>query len=422
MLRFFVRAIAILGSLSGTLLLWMGQIGPDDAVSNYAKWAKKLGIEPPPEWLVNPRVDAWGIAAGAALLLSGLVAAILWYRGAPDRHRAPPPSNHATLPSDASLPPTSRATGTFVGTKVAGGSGESGPGGHAEISSTGDLVVIGGEIRGGDGGPGGPGGNATARAGDAPPQKFRGQRTVLPDLALVEFVNKRDASDADGHLVFVATLFAKLEQKAVLSEISVWGRKDCPRGLKVAPVTPIPASHWESAHIDVVEYLEAPPTGGRTRPTDAGSTYYSDLYLNRTQADEIFPPSASTPNWINMRDAFIQICNLKGLSDETDPTADRRVDLWPQIRQKARDGEILVRGRPMAAGRFDDSAPSEDIPRVHWRDFDFEPTRYMPDVDDNDVRFGQTIRQNTNSNYVNFDRYCDLHVNSSAIAHIEWKA
>lgn len=167
------------------------------------------------------------------------------------------------------------------------------------IHQAGNVNLGPGSYKAGDGGPGGRGGDLIIKGGDAhapPPSNL----SLSPDLPLAVFVSERDVSDVDGHLEFVGTLFAKLEQKAVLGEVFVWGRKDCPRGQKLVPVTPIPMSYWEAAHVDVVEYLEDTKKGGCTRPTDAGKPYYSDLYLNRTQATAAWP----LPVFMAMKDAM----------------------------------------------------------------------------------------------------------------------
>jgi hypothetical protein len=137
------------------------------------------------------------------------------------------------------------------------------------------------------------------------------------------------------------------------------------------------------------------------------------------RAGDVRRPTVAA-KWINMRDAFVLICEMLGLDDVSDPRADRRDRLWPEIRQKARDSDIIIRGRPMPAGGFHDSAPMEDIAREHWRDFDFEPTRYMPGTEDNEVTFGQTIRQNTARNYMTFDRYYDLHADANQLTRMQW--
>ena len=83
-MRLLFRTLAILGSLAGTILLWMGQVGPEDAVSNFAKWAKLLGVESLPSWLMVPTADAWVSAFGAALLVACLgVLALRWRRWRP---------------------------------------------------------------------------------------------------------------------------------------------------------------------------------------------------------------------------------------------------------------------------------------------------------------------------------------------------
>jgi hypothetical protein len=55
--------------------MWASQVGPDDAATNLTLWAKKVGIENPPEWLrekaANRAVRNFVAAGLAFLLLSG---------------------------------------------------------------------------------------------------------------------------------------------------------------------------------------------------------------------------------------------------------------------------------------------------------------------------------------------------------------
>src|SRR5262249_29071162 len=52
-----------------SLLAWMTQVGPDDVVSNLAKWYDRMAA--PPQWLKNPSLDTiWSVAFGAMALLS----------------------------------------------------------------------------------------------------------------------------------------------------------------------------------------------------------------------------------------------------------------------------------------------------------------------------------------------------------------
>jgi hypothetical protein len=65
----------------------MGQVGPEDAASNFAKWAKFWGISAP-AWLHNPSIDLWITAAGGILLAVGIAGLLLWLRRS-RRDRAP---------------------------------------------------------------------------------------------------------------------------------------------------------------------------------------------------------------------------------------------------------------------------------------------------------------------------------------------
>jgi hypothetical protein len=56
-------------------LMYASQIGPDQAASNLSLWAKKFGVEDPPEWLkkksADKKVRRWATIALSTLLVSG---------------------------------------------------------------------------------------------------------------------------------------------------------------------------------------------------------------------------------------------------------------------------------------------------------------------------------------------------------------
>ena len=58
-----------------SLVAFMSQIGPDDAVSNLSRWVEKLGV--PPDWLKAPGLDTIWTVAFALMALLCLVAFFL---------------------------------------------------------------------------------------------------------------------------------------------------------------------------------------------------------------------------------------------------------------------------------------------------------------------------------------------------------
>ncbi len=78
-MRLILRVLTVCCSLAGTGLLWMGQVGPEDAASNFAKWAKLLGVGVP-KWLHDPSAHLWISLVGGVLLAFGLAGVWLWVR------------------------------------------------------------------------------------------------------------------------------------------------------------------------------------------------------------------------------------------------------------------------------------------------------------------------------------------------------
>jgi hypothetical protein len=83
---------------------------------------------------------------------------------------------------------------------------------------------------------------------------------------------------------------------------------------------------------------------------------------------------------INVQQAYHLICKRSGLtySGGGNPEIDARLQIFNDLRQKARDGTVVFRGRQQRFGAVMGTyAPREDIPREHWRKMGFEPTRYI---------------------------------------------
>ena len=79
-MKLLLRIVAILGPISGTLLLWAAQVGPEDAVSNLAKWARLAGVDTPPLWLQSQSADIWATVGGCIAIAAGALAIFLWIR------------------------------------------------------------------------------------------------------------------------------------------------------------------------------------------------------------------------------------------------------------------------------------------------------------------------------------------------------
>ncbi|HZP98615.1 MAG TPA: hypothetical protein VFB13_03695 [Reyranella sp.] len=93
------------------------------------------------------------------------------------------------------------------------------------------------------------------------------------------------------------------------------------------------------------------------------------------------PPSQET--WINPHDAYVLACRLRGLDAKSDPTGDRRYQIFEDFRQFAADDELKIRGRPVDGGGSFFIAPLEFVPSEHWRRFGFKEGAYI--ANDGDV-------------------------------------
>lgn len=61
----------------GAVMIFTAEISPDEVTSNYAAWAKKLGIDEVPAFLVDPSVDTWGLVIGCILVIISVVSFFL---------------------------------------------------------------------------------------------------------------------------------------------------------------------------------------------------------------------------------------------------------------------------------------------------------------------------------------------------------
>lgn len=123
---------------------------------------------------------------------------------------------------------------------------------------------------------------------------------------------------------------------------------------------------------------------------------------------------------INLQQAYQLICNRIGLTYRGDKSEiGAHLQIFHDLRQKARDGTIVIRGRQQPFGAATGIyAPREDIAREHWRKMDLEAIRYI---------FGDTeelIRETATDPDHDHDRqnpepYFDLVVSRKAIER-EW--
>ena len=85
-MREWVKALPL--GLLLPLAIGAASVKPDDAISNIAEWAKKLGFQNIPEWLANPAVDNRVILG--SLGVSALYAFLVWVVPAIRAHQARP--------------------------------------------------------------------------------------------------------------------------------------------------------------------------------------------------------------------------------------------------------------------------------------------------------------------------------------------
>ncbi len=94
------------------------------------------------------------------------------------------------------------------------------------------------------------------------------------------------------------------------------------------------------------------------------------------------PPSVApaSDDEINMQDAFELIAERIGIPMHGHDTksTDARLTIFRDLRQKARDGTIIIRGREQPFGMLGSSyKPRENIPPEHWKRMDFDSVRYI---------------------------------------------
>lgn len=73
------KSIGSLIAAIGGLIMAAASVSPENAVSNLAAWAKSLGVNDIPPWLVTPSTDNWGFIVGA-VIFSVSIAITFWQR------------------------------------------------------------------------------------------------------------------------------------------------------------------------------------------------------------------------------------------------------------------------------------------------------------------------------------------------------
>jgi hypothetical protein len=125
------------------------------------------------------------------------------------------------------------------------------------------------------------------------------------------------------------------------------------------------------------------------------------------------PLPASQDTWINPRQAYLLAAQLKGWDSVTDADGRKRWSIFGLLRQYASDGELLIRGRFVSALKIESGSPMTNIPRDHWQTHDFQGPAYIPNDDENYIRFLGTERDG--SNWLSHDRYYDLQIRQSDV-------
>ena len=132
-MRSILRWLAPIPSfLFGVGVLWTGQVGPNDAVANWQKWLRLLGIESMPAWMKSDVFYGVVMTLAAALVIGGIggFALALWRR----RDLALP--TEPIIPHDEFIPMREAATRAYETFRRGGGLGKLAP---DELSRTDPL-------------------------------------------------------------------------------------------------------------------------------------------------------------------------------------------------------------------------------------------------------------------------------------------
>ena len=200
-----------------------------------------------------------------------------------------------------------------------------------------------------------------------------------------------------------------IRQAAFDGTVSVWG--------KLGPVgslyEPIPKEFWSGGNLNWESFTHEDPAGLWAIPSPSGywggprgRGNYSELQTSRAQIDSLrpqYPVAANVPiKWA-----------LDYLVSNDGPFPGEPNDASDALRQEARDGRLVVRGRPdsgsLSVANY--YKPREDISPEHWRDFDFDVARcFFAD----DARLCRTEPDDSRSR--NHDKvYVDLEVSEAMV-------
>jgi hypothetical protein len=123
---------------------------------------------------------------------------------------------------------------------------------------------------------------------------------------------------------------------------------------------------------------------------------------------------------INLQEAYRLISDRLGLNDRLggDADADARLAIFAGLRQKARDGDIVVRGRQQrATGVSGMYKPREAIPPEHWRAMGFDIGRYVFGDAEDLIRVAATQPDNDKDRR-NPESYIDLVVSRRVVEEV----
>ena len=82
MLYLVISGVWFIVTAAVAAVMYASQVGPDQAVSNLSLWAKKFGVENPPEWLKEKSADrrirrSAAIGLASLLTIGGFMAGML---------------------------------------------------------------------------------------------------------------------------------------------------------------------------------------------------------------------------------------------------------------------------------------------------------------------------------------------------------
>jgi hypothetical protein len=183
-----------------------------------------------------------------------------------------------------------------------------------------------------------------------------------------------------------------------------WAYRLCATGVVVAWLLIVPAILLGAVQDGISQFFYA--NGGTPPATIVGWPFQSLLIVAATAGLAVFflpelvalwnrrsasipiimpaapgAESAAEPDQeINLQQAFHLVCERLGITQRGGSTedVDARLNVFRDLRQKARDGVVVIRGRAQPFGTLMGAhKPREAIPPEHWRDMGFDATRYI---------------------------------------------